>query len=328
MKQKTSLASGIDITKDMAEFDASCKRLLSEKIILAWIMKSCLDEFRDFDVETIAEKCIEGNPIISKMPVSPGETGSVIQGMAQELTSPTEGSITFDIYFNAIVPSTRVPVQLIINIETQANFYPRYPLLKRGVFYCGRMLSAQQGTVFTKSHYEKLRKVYSIWLCTNPPKRRANTINRYRLSEEQIIGNKREKPKNYDLLSIVLVCLGNAGQGNCNGILKLLGVLLSKETTPATKKHILQNEYHIPMTQNIEREVNYMGSISQGWVASTLKEGIKQGIKQGTESTLLTALKNLMASMNWTVEEAMNALRIPEADRANLVSKLTQQSTN
>lgn len=71
-----------------------------------------------------------------------------------------------------------------------------------------------------------------------------------------------------------------------------------------------------------------MGSISQGWVASTLKEGIKQGIKQGTESTLLTALKNLMASMNWTVEEAMNALRIPEADRANLVTKLTQQSTN
>ena len=39
-----------------------CKRLLSEKIILAWIMKSCLEEYRDYDVKEIARRYIEGSP--------------------------------------------------------------------------------------------------------------------------------------------------------------------------------------------------------------------------------------------------------------------------
>lgn len=29
---------------------------------------------------------------------------------------------------------------------------------------------------------EKLKKVYSIWICVNPPKNRENTIARYRLT--------------------------------------------------------------------------------------------------------------------------------------------------
>ena len=192
MEIKTSLASGIEVTKDKTDYDAACKRLLSEKIILAWIMKSCLEEFRDIDVNVIAEQCIEGTPFVSEVPVAPDETAPVIQGFAQEHSSPTEGSFTFDIYFNAIVPGTEDTVQLIINVEAQSDFYPGYPLLKRGIFYCGRMISSQAGTVFTKSHYEKLRKVYSIWLCTNPPKNRKNTINRYRMVEENVVGDVRK----------------------------------------------------------------------------------------------------------------------------------------
>ena len=34
---------------------------------------------------------------------------------------------------------------MIINIEVQNDFYPGYPLVKRGIYYGGRMLSAQYG---------------------------------------------------------------------------------------------------------------------------------------------------------------------------------------
>ena len=47
---------------DKVRYDAACKRLLSEKIILAWIMKSCLEEYRDYDVKEIARRYIEGEP--------------------------------------------------------------------------------------------------------------------------------------------------------------------------------------------------------------------------------------------------------------------------
>ena len=60
---ENSLAAEIGAAELCAELDNSCKRLLSEKIILAWIMKSCLEEYKDVDVNEIAEKYIEGTPV-------------------------------------------------------------------------------------------------------------------------------------------------------------------------------------------------------------------------------------------------------------------------
>lgn len=39
----------ISTADEKANYDASCKRFLAEKIILAWIMKSCLREYMDCD---------------------------------------------------------------------------------------------------------------------------------------------------------------------------------------------------------------------------------------------------------------------------------------
>ena len=40
--------------------DNACKHLLANKIILAWIMKSCLEEYRGSEISEIASKYIEG----------------------------------------------------------------------------------------------------------------------------------------------------------------------------------------------------------------------------------------------------------------------------
>ena len=40
---ETTLAKNIRIVDDGAKYDAACKKLLSEKIILAWIIKTCLE---------------------------------------------------------------------------------------------------------------------------------------------------------------------------------------------------------------------------------------------------------------------------------------------
>ncbi|MCR5661800.1 MAG: hypothetical protein K6G50_06695 [bacterium] len=291
MDMKTSLAAGIDIAKNKADYDAACKRLLSEKIILAWIMKSCLDEFRGFDVNFIAEKCIEGTPFISEIPVNPDETVPVIQGMGQEQSSLTEGNITFDIYFNAIVPGTEEPVHIIINMEAQGDFYPGYSLLKRGFYYIGRMLSAQKGTVFTKDAYDKLRKVYSIWICMDPPSYRKNTITSYHIAETSLVSNVKEDAANYDLLTVIMICLDTEKDAKFDGILKLLGVLFSEGTTPAEKKQILQDDFNIPMTQTLEKKVTNMGSLADGIEARGIEKGMELGKSEGIESVVLAMLK-------------------------------------
>ena len=185
MDEKTTMAQGLHSTDDSAGYDAACKRVLSEKAILARIMKACLAEYRDCPVRDIEEKYIEGQPQVSSVPVLPDEEGSVISGLDTEDKSVHEGMVTYDIRFRAIAPDSGELIGLIVNVEAQNNFYPGYPLTKRGVYYCSRMISSQYGREFTGSHYEKLKKVYSSWICMNPPRRRENTITRYHLTEEQ-----------------------------------------------------------------------------------------------------------------------------------------------
>ena len=202
-------------------------------------------------------------------------------------------------------------------MEAQNDFYPGYPIIKRGIYYCCRMISSQYGREFTGSHYEKIKKVYSIWICMKPPKNRENTITRYRLVEEHLIGEATEPVRNYDLLSIIMLCLGGPDGENYDGILRMLDVLLSNETSEAEKRKILQNDYDIQMTQTMEREVSVMCNLSKGVREKGRAEGMTNGI--------LTSIKNLVKNMGVSVEQAMSVLEIPEAERQKYMDLLERQ---
>ncbi len=239
MESDTTVARGLRITDENAGYDAACKRVLSEKAILARIMKACLVEYANCDVDVIAEKYIEGQPQVSTVPVLPDEAGTMIQGLDTEDKLVHEGTVTYDIRFRAIAPASGEPIGLIVNVEAQGKSYPGYPLVKRGIYYCSRMISSQYGREFVGSHYEKLKKVYSIWICMNPPKRRGNSITRYRLLEEHLVGEAAEPVQNYDLLSIIMLYLGGPGRENYDGILRMLDVLFSEDTSEKEKRMIL-----------------------------------------------------------------------------------------
>ena len=52
------------------------------------------------------------------------------------------------------------------------------------------------------------------------------------------------------------------------------------------------------------------------------ENGIKKGIKEGIKEGILTSIQNLMESMNWTAEQAMEALKVPEAEWSQYESRL------
>lgn len=318
MEMNTPVAEDIHVASDNAKLDASCKRLLSEKSILAWIMKSCLEEYRDCDVKDIVEKYIEGQPQVGVVPVAPDETNAArIRGINNEDASLTEGTVTYDIRFLATAPVSGELIQMIVNVEAQHRFNPGYPLIKRGIYYCSRMISAQYGTEFVHSQYQKIKKVYSIWVCMAPPEERRNSITRYRLVEENLVGTVKERVRNYDLLSVIMLCLGGADEENYNGVLKLLDILLSSEAGEAEKKRILQDDFNIPMTQTLETEVQVMCNLSQG----VLEKGMEKGKAEG----LLSAIKNLMANTGWSLEKAMETLGVSEAERSKYADLLQKQ---
>ena len=329
MDIETTAAQGLHVTDDSAGYDAACKRVLSEKAILARIMKSCLEEYKECDVNDIAEKYIEGQPQVSAVPVLPDEDSTVINGMDTEDKSVREGSVTYDIRFRAIAPSSGEQIALIINVEAQNDFYPGYPLIKRGIYYCSRMISSQYGREFTGAHYEKIKKVYSIWICMNPPKVRENTITRYRLVEEHLVGEAMESVRNYDLLSIVMLCLGGPDGENYDGVLRMLDVLLSNETSEAEKRKILQDDYDIQMTRTMEQEVSVMCNLSKGIMEKGITkgrvEGRSEGMAKGMTNGILSAIKSLMETMGMTIEQAMAALKVPEDEKQKYMDLLERQ---
>jgi len=52
------------------------------------------------------------------------------------------------------------------------------------------------------------------------------------------------------------------------------------------------------------------------------KEAIEEGDKHGEEKGILNSIRNLMETTSWTAQAAMDALKIPEADRAGYLAKL------
>lgn len=305
MKVPTTIAKDIRTSGEEARYDSAVKNLLADRMILAWILKSCAAEFRDVEISEIAYRCIIGEPQVSEMPVMPDETNAVpkITGAGVEDVTLTEGTVVFDVYFDAVVPASGKSVRLIINVEAQNDFYPGYPLIKRSIYYCSRMISSQYGTVFVRSHYEKIKKVYSIWICMNPPKNRENTITGYSIREDNIVGEVKELPEYYDLITAVVICLGEPEGNAYEGVLKLLGVLLSDSMKASEKQKILEQEFDIPMTEKLERTVSEMCNLS---------EGVKE---RGRRESRLEAIESLMEKLKMTAKQAMDALSIPEEEQ-------------
>ena len=83
MKVPNKLSKMLSTAGEKAAYDNACKKLLSNKIILAWIMKSCLQEYRKCTIQEIAEKYIEGDLYVSEIPVYPDEeTPELIKGLS------------------------------------------------------------------------------------------------------------------------------------------------------------------------------------------------------------------------------------------------------
>ena len=286
MTVKSSILDAVEAAGSKARYDAQVKWILGNKPILAWILRDAAEELRGYDIDTITE-CIEGEPLISSLPVHPGKTNAErITGMNTENSIPGEGEITYDILFHVMVPGGS-RIKLIVNVEAQKKFHTPYDLVTRGIFYCARMLSAQMNTEFRIPEYDDIKKVYSIWICMDTPQYAENTITRYEISEKKIVGNYTGRAR-YDLLSAVMICLGKADINSEEATLHgLLSTLLSERLKPEQKEEILSRKYRIPATAEMKEAINLMCNLSdlveERGIEKGLKQGIEKGIEQGIE---------------------------------------------
>lgn len=290
---------------DNASYDEIAKRFLAHKSLLAQILKELVEEFKDCSLHDIAEKYIEGEPAVNirEIPIDLDFTNAVrdktegqkeqpekIQGLRNEDSSPTEGTVVFDILFHATLPTTNEPITLIINIEPQRTLYTGYPLIRRAIYYACRLISSQKEREFHGEDYGGIRKVYTIWLVMHTPKNAANSIQRYQITENRLYGKKSEDKKNYDLIVAIMVNLGKVPSKQ--RLLKFLRLIFLDERKAAEKKKILQDEYDLTLTKNMEGAWAKMDSLAAG----IEERGILKGEKRG-EDRLMAALRMLKKNL-------------------------------
>ena len=259
--------------------------------------------------------------IESEVYVHPGKTNESIIGRDTQDKVPGEGEVRFDILFHAIAPSG-ARVKLILNIEAQKNFYPGYDLVTRGVYYGARLISSQKDREFTDSNYDDIKKVYSVWICMNAPAYLQNTITEYKMEQHKLYGNY-SKPARYDLLRVIMICLGNSENvtHQDNGdekLLRLLSVIADEQRTAEDKLHILDKEYNITTTSNLKGRVNYMCNWSEGIVERVTERVTKQVTQQVTEQVTqqlnISSVENVMRGCNVSLEKACEILQIKPED--------------
>ena len=239
--------------------------------------------------------------------------------VSAEDNSVLEGSVRYDIHFTVRVPEKKTgedkenstggeQIQIIVNVEAQNSDRPGYPIVKRGIYYVARLISAQRNQVFKDQEYGKIGKVVSIWICKNTAEKRSDTMNEYRFEEICRRGEYREEEENYDLMRVFILRLGAEGENSENEVIRLLSNLFSTEKTAEEKKQILSEDFHIAMTEEIDEEVSSMCNLSEGifeegmakgmeaGMAKGRTEGLEQGRAEGIELGRLEAAKELLAS--------------------------------
>lgn len=321
---RNEFARNLDLAQAKIQYDEQCKKVLGDKNVLSWILQRTVREYAGMNREEIM-KCIEGEPEIGSRRVNPGETNaSQITGMANEDKVNEEGTIFYDIRFFAWIHKSREKIRLIINVEAQKKYHTGYSLTTRGVFYGARMISAQLGTEFEIPEYDKIKKVYSIWICMNAPQYIGNAISEYKLEKTDLIPGIPDRRKEYDKLSVVMVCL-NTKKETEDQFLGMLQTLFNTELAEKEKKERLEQEYEIQMENGFGKELSLMCNLSdtveERGIQKGIEKGIEQGMEKGIEKGKLEMLFSLVRDHVLSSADAAKRVGMSEAEFVSLMQK-------
>ncbi len=153
-------------------------------------------------------------------------------------------------------------IDLILNVEMQRDPNPGYNLKMRGSYYVARNFSEQLKDLSKEENYNKLKKVYSIWIVANSTK---PEIVRY-----SFMNTKTKKvDSDNDPFSLIMIYLGK--EKSKEKVIQYIKALFERDMKYLKKYYVIN--------EDMERSIDSMCNLSQG----IREEGIEQGIEQGME---------------------------------------------
>ena len=294
-KVRTNLSRTLSaIEQDKATSDDYVKCILADPQIAAYIVQAVVEEFKDMEIDEIIP-CM-GEPTVTLR--FPERLGVKVQNTGSESVDEEDGKIIYDIKFPVYYKGKKK--EFIINIEAQKSSKKSklgYKLENRITYYMGRMISEQKGTEFSGSSYDDIKSIYSIWICMDT-KKTDDSIIEFGMKSNLIYGKIKKIPKlskiNGALINVRTRTAKNRELSK-NRLIAMLEELFSKSEF-LEKKKILEEEYGLKMSVELEGRMNEMCNVSDYWEEVALQTGREEGRKEGREEgrkkqAMETALK-------------------------------------
>lgn len=197
-------------TQGNGTYDECAKENLHHPKLIAPILQAVVPEYKNYTVEEVIDFIVKDS--IADDPVD--DVSVMANAMDTEMSSVSEKLIRYDSRFKAINPkltNQEITFYLHIDLEVQNSYKPspKYPIVKRGIYYGAREISSQLGILTEKTNYAALEKVYSIWICNEDiPCELQNTVSSYSIQKRDLIGVSAEPEADYDLLNVIIIRRG------------------------------------------------------------------------------------------------------------------------
>ena len=261
----------MNAVSDKEKYDASVKKIVSQPRFVAAIMRLTVPEYEGMTVEEILPCIVE----ISEETAVDDVSAAALQNMPQEQISLLSKIISYDLHIKARNPKAgNINLTLYFDFEFQNEYRDTslgYPLLKRAFYYVARELDSQLGVLTKDTDYGSLQKSYSIWICNEHiPEEEQNSMTRYHIVKEDVIGKSSDIPENYDLMEVIMIRRGSIEIDE--DIFDFLNGLFKSDVDRVVK--------YTGGDKVIEGEVKKMGGFGQALVESTEEKVLAEATKK------------------------------------------------
>lgn len=293
-------------------YDQNFKSIIHRGTILSWLLRGCIDELKDKDVEEI------------KKGLDIGADGFTVKGRESEYVS-SNGPVIMDNVFDVRLTDTGETVSVIVDVEAQNESAP-YPLGKRAEYYISRMVSDQKGREFTGTDYGKIRRVFSIWVMMDPPKSCRNTIVKYSMVPN-VIG-KPSSIETLDTFNIVFVNLGGEYGDSIPDELRFVSTLFTNRLTEEERTRILVDKYKITRNEYPKQELREVGVFAEDSKRRYTREGRAEGLAEGEAVGIIKDKVNIAVSLirkGHSLDEALSIVEPSEDDRDTVIAMINER---
>ena len=283
-KRPTELANTLSSHEDM-QTDTVAKHLFAINDVIAWLLKACVPEYMQIEpADIISQQLAKADIRLGTEPVAQ-DVRPRVPIVGTEDNSVTDGMVMYDLRTELPLPNAppKAPL-LILDVEMQKDYDSWLLFYKRMIYYICRLVSSQPGRLMSgQVDYSRLCRVCSIWVLPSAPKQLANHVRHLSFNLEDITGEHSAdvQPPCRFVDAWIFLLRDGFPPPRKRDIFWLLYVLLTRTMSCEEKLKILEEDFGINATQEVEQMYGYTEYL---W---------NEAKKEGINKTLLKAYANM-----------------------------------